>query len=122
MYAIYSRVFIFNHSNPPSSLSISNPKLLFFLTELFHNEIDWMVFETKIRKIMKDMLEPVYKKQMNERQLILELEKVDRRLEERLEGIEEIVHNVPGKKKSVNKSKFDEYDEKLLRFSTSLTE
>ena len=81
-----------------------------------------MVFETKIRKIMKDMLEPVYKKQMNERQLILELEKVDRRLEERLEGIEEIVHNVPGKKKSVNKSKFDEYDEKLLRFSTSLTE
>ena len=70
------------------------------------------------------MLEPVYKKQMNERTLILKLEKVDKTLEERIFGLEEVVHNIPNNKdeKSEKKTKFDDYDERLRKFSTELTE
>ena len=52
-----------------------------------------MNFETKIRVMMRELLEPVLKKSQTDREMILALDKIDKKFEERIDLLETTVYN-----------------------------
>ena len=70
-----------------------------------------MSFETKIRGIIRDLMEPVLQKGLNDRNMILGLEKEDQNLDDRINLLEMAVYN---KQTQGGKTKFDKIEERML--------
>ena len=75
------------------------------------NNLDFMSFETKIRGIIRDLMEPVLQKGLNDRNMILGLEKEDQNLDDRINLLEMAVYN---KQTQGGKTKFDKIEERML--------
>jgi hypothetical protein len=76
-----------------------------------------MNFETKVRGLMRELIEPIVEKGQRDRELILRVEKLQNRFLERLNQMEESVYNV--KPPNVEgfkptKSKFEYIEDKIV--------
>ena len=57
------------------------------------NNLDFLSFETKIRTLIRELMDPVLKKGQKDRELIMGLEKVDNTLDDRINLLEMAVYN-----------------------------
>ncbi|CAI2384608.1 unnamed protein product [Moneuplotes crassus] len=63
------------------------------------SELDWFTFETKIRKVVTDLMEPSIKRSIEEKSLLVEVKKDNTKLEKRIKKLESILFE--NKKKAV---------------------
>ena len=80
-------------------------------------DLDLVNFETKMRAMVRELIEPMLTKSVRDRELILALEKVDELSEERLDLLETCVFE---KKPGEKRTKFDEYDDKFVSYQIEL--
>jgi hypothetical protein len=76
-----------------------------------------MSFETKIRGLMRELLEPVLHKGQNDREMILRLEKEDEKFDDRCNLLEMAVYN---KQTEGGKTKFDQIEERMLELEIKM--
>ena len=81
------------------------------MQEKIQQDLDLISFETKVRTLMRELIEPILNKGQKDREMILQLEKVDNDYEERLNILEASVFN---KQLMNQRTKFDEIEEKFL--------
>ncbi len=81
------------------------------MQEKIQQDLDLISFETKVRTLMRELIEPILNKGQKDREMILQLEKVDTDYEERLNILEASVFN---KQLMNQRTKFDEIEEKFL--------
>lgn len=74
-------------------------------------DVEKMAFETHVRALMRDLLEPVIHKGKVDREMIFRLEKQDEGLLKRVDLLEEAVY---AKEEETGKTLFDHMEEKLL--------
>jgi hypothetical protein len=77
--------------------------IIVILVQMQQN-LDLMAFETKVRGLMRELLEPVLHKGQTDREFILNLEKEDQKFDERVNLLEMAVYN---KATEGGKTKFD---------------
>ena len=81
-------------------------------------DLDLMNFETKIRTLMRELIEPVLNKGQKDREMIMILQRTDDDFESRLNLIEQAVFE----KQIINqRTKFDDISDKFLHQSILLS-
>ena len=76
-----------------------------------------MEFETRMRQLMRELLEPVIYKGKVDREMIFKLEKTDADVEKRIDLLEQAVYN---KNAETGTTMFDDMEEKLLNMDILL--
>jgi hypothetical protein len=97
----------------PNSISKSFLSFPFYST-LFagqmNEDVDKMDFETKMRQLMRELLEPLIYKSKVDREMIFKLEKTDTDYEKRIDLLEQAVYN---KNAETGTTMFDDMEKKL---------
>jgi hypothetical protein len=76
-----------------------------------------MAFETKVRSLMRELIEPMLEKGLKDRELIISQEKDMEKQSDRIDLLETSVFK---KDTKTGRNKFNEYDEKLIKIQTIL--
>jgi hypothetical protein len=76
-----------------------------------------MAFETKVRSLMRELIEPMLEKGLKDRELIISQEKDMEKQSDRIDLLETSVFQ---KDTKTGRNKFNEYDEKLIKIQTIL--
>jgi hypothetical protein len=71
-----------------------------------------MAFETKVRSLMRELIEPILEKGLKDRELIIEQEKDIEKQSDRIDLLETSVFQ---KDTKTGRNKFTEYDEKFIK-------
>ena len=71
-----------------------------------------MAFETKVRAMVRELIKPIMDKMQNDSKSLLKLEKIDTKLEERINLLEMAVYK---KEAGSGQTIFDEMDQKILK-------
>jgi len=71
-----------------------------------------MAFETKVRSLMRELIEPMLEKGLKDRELIISQEKDMEKQSDRIDLLETSVFQ---KDTKTGRNKFNEYDEKLIK-------
>jgi len=66
--------------------------LLLPIDELFFQSPDWFGFETRIRKMVIDIMEPSVKRSIEDREQVIELKKFSEIIKRKVEECEFIIH------------------------------
>ena len=87
------------------------------LSIYLQRDLDLIQFETKVRSIIRDLLDPVHNKGVKDRELIFNLDRVDKKLEERIELLEMAVYK---KEPDTGRTKFDELEDRIIEAEIKL--
>ena len=80
-------------------------------------DLDLINFETKVRQIIRDLLDPVHVKGVKDRELIFNLDRIDKKLEERIDLLEMAVYK---KEPETGRTKFDELEDRIIEAEIKL--
>jgi hypothetical protein len=87
-----------------------------FQTAVLNRDLDMMNFETKVRSLMRELIEPVIEKGQKDREMIMRLEMGQQKFADRVDLIEEACYNQKSKREGqVQKSKFDYIEDKIVQ-------
>ena len=76
-----------------------------------------MNFETKVRGLMRELMDPVLTKGQKDREMIFQLEKEDQKFEERINLLEMAVYK---QDTEGGNTKFDQIDDKIMNVGINL--
>ena len=80
-------------------------------------DLNFQEFETRMRQLMRELLEPVIYKSKVDREMIFKLEKTDMDYEKRIDLLEQAVYH---KKAEDGSTMFDDMEEKILQMDILL--